>query len=45
MAMKTLDWSGVSNTPKISWYLANYGFLQASQISHWKQYHGFVLKL
>jgi hypothetical protein len=25
IAMKTLDWSGVSNTPKIPWYLANYG--------------------
>jgi hypothetical protein len=23
--MKTLGWSGVSNTPKIQWYLANYG--------------------
>jgi hypothetical protein len=23
--MKTLDWSGVSNTSKISCYLANYG--------------------
>jgi hypothetical protein len=23
--MKTLSWSEVSNTPKISWYLANYG--------------------
>jgi hypothetical protein len=25
IAMKTLGWSGVSNTPKILWYLANHG--------------------
>jgi hypothetical protein len=25
IAMKTLCWSGVSNTLKILWYLANYG--------------------
>jgi hypothetical protein len=25
IAMKTLCWSGVSNTPKIPWYLVNYG--------------------
>jgi hypothetical protein len=25
IAMKTLGWSGVSNTPKILWHLANYG--------------------
>jgi hypothetical protein len=25
IAMKTLGWSGVSNTPKIPWYLANHG--------------------
>jgi hypothetical protein len=24
IAMKTLGWSGVSNTPKIPWYLANH---------------------
>jgi hypothetical protein len=24
IAMKTLGWSGVSNTPKISWYLVNH---------------------
>jgi hypothetical protein len=23
--MKTLGWSGASNTPKIPWYLANHG--------------------
>jgi hypothetical protein len=56
IATKILGWSGVSNTPKILWYLANHGiqnrfFLHASQTPPWKkyhsilQYHDFVSKL
>jgi hypothetical protein len=54
--MKTFSWSGGSNTPKIPWYLANYGiqnrffYMLAKQPSGKKyhgilQYHGFVSKL
>jgi hypothetical protein len=37
IAMKTLGWSGVSNTPKLLCYLANYGIQNKSfymQIKH-----------
>jgi hypothetical protein len=54
--MKTLGWSGVSNTSKLPWYLANHGiqnivfYMLAKHLSGNKyhgilQYHGFVSKL
>ena len=35
--IKTLDWSGVSNTPKMSWYLEYHGKTQPNTLGHvWK---------
>jgi hypothetical protein len=50
IAMKTLGWSGVSNTSKILCYLANYGiqnksfYMQIKKYHGILKYHGFVLK-